>query len=169
MIYSDTDSWPLSAQRPITDKEVLMHKTYATLMLVIGLRGLWKRRGAAAPSRQVQSRTMAVFALVGGALLFTHVHSNAPYANVAVGVYLHHTVMGFIALTIGAVKLLEEALPATASLGRKRRLGWGYAALMGLESIFLINYNEGLPWFLGYRDLSLAAPDNGLIGSLGKE
>lgn len=34
---------------------------------------------------------MAVFSRVGGALLFTHVHSNAPFANVAVGVYVHHT------------------------------------------------------------------------------
>ena len=58
---------------------------------------------------------MAVFSLIGGALLFTHVHSNAPYANVAVGVYLHHTVMGFIALGIGAVKLAEDAEPGPSA------------------------------------------------------
>jgi uncharacterized membrane protein len=169
MIYSDTDSWPLSAQRPITDKEVLMHKTYAVLMLFFGLRGLWRRRGRAAPSRQVQGRMMAVFALVGGALLFTHVHSAAPYANVAVGVYVHHTVMGFIALSIGAVKLLEDILPATSKLRRRRALAWAYAGLMGMEAIFLLNYNEGLPWFLGYRDLNTVGPHKGLIAPLGRD
>ena len=175
MIYSDTDSWPLSHLRPVTDKEVLMHKTYATLMLLFGIGGLWPRKGGARPTRQVQARAMAVFSLIGGALLFTHVHSNAPYANVAVGVYLHHTVMGFIALSIGAVKLMEDALSANGPEGepqRRRRMAvlkWAYPCLMCVEAILLLNYNEGLPWFLGYRDLSLAAPHNGLIAPLGRD
>ena len=133
MIFSDTDSWPLSHLRPVTDKEVLMHKTYAALMLLVGLRGIWKRRGDALPSRQLQNRTMAIFALIGGALLFTHVHSGAAYANVAVGVYIHHTVMGFVALAIGGVKLLDDALTEKSFL---RRIGfrWLYPALMLLEA-----------------------------------
>ena len=116
MIFSDQDAWPLYQVRPFrpwSDKEVLMHKTYAILMLAVGLRGLWqcgRRRGKgerarserrsqnAGEGRQIHARMMAIFALVGGGLLFTHVHSNAPYANVAAGVYIHHTVMGFIAL-----------------------------------------------------------------------
>jgi uncharacterized membrane protein len=169
MIYSDTDSWPLSSQRPLTDKEVLMHKTYALLMLIVGARGLGRKRGAEAPGHPLQSRWMAVFALVGGALLFTHVHSNAPYANVAVGVYLHHTVMGGIALAIGAVKLSENTLQGTAPQRRLRGLAWTYACLMLLEAVFLLNYNEGLPWFLGYRHLSLSAPHQGLIAPLGRD
>ena len=44
MIRSDTDAWPLSNQRPITDKEVLMHKTYAVLMLAFGIQGLRGRK-----------------------------------------------------------------------------------------------------------------------------
>lgn len=184
MIRSDTDSWPLSNQRPITDKEVVMHKTYAVLMLVFGIQGLRRRKkksasesgyrailsgasGSGTGDKQ-QGRMMAVFSLIGGALLFTHVHSNAPYANVAVGVYLHHTVMGFIALCIGAVKLAEDSLPLRSARGSIRALAWAYPCLMLVESIFLLNYNEGLPWFLGYRGLSLAAPHNGLIAPLGK-
>lgn len=174
MIYSDTDSWPLSHQRPITDKEVLMHKTYALLMLLFGIGGLWPRKGGAKPTRQLQARAMAVFSLIGGALLFTHVHSNAPYANVAVGVYLHHTVMGFIALSIGAVKLMEDSIPGGQEEApqRKRRMAllkWAYPCLMCVEAIMLLNYNEGLPWFLGYRDLRLEAPHQGLIAPLGRE
>ena len=166
MIFSDTDSWPLSHLRPVTDKEVLMHKTYATLMLLVGLRGLWRRRGDLPPSRQLQNRTMAIFALVGGALLFTHVHSGAAYANVAVGVYVHHTVMGFVALAIGGVKLLDDALTERSAL---RRFGfrWAYPALMLLEACFLINYNEGLPWFIGYGDMAVSAPHHGLLAHFG--
>ena len=165
MIFSDTDSWPLSHLRPVTDKEVLVHKTYAILLLV-GLRGVWRRRGDAPPSRQLQNRTMAIFALVGGALLFTHVHSGAAYANVAVGVYVHHTVMGFVALAIGGVKLLDDALTDRSAL---RRFGfrWAYPALMLLEACLLINYNEGLPWFVGYGDIAVSTPHNGLLAHFG--
>ena len=168
MIFSDTDSWPLSHLRPVTDKEVLMHKTYATLMLLVGLRGLWRRRGDLPPSRQLQNRTMAIFALVGGALLFTHVHSGAAYANVAVGVYVHHTVMGFVALAIGGVKLLDDALSEKSFL---RRVGfrWAYPALMLLEACLLINYNEGLPWFIGYGDMAVSTPHHGLLAHFGND
>ncbi len=183
MIWSDTDSWPLSGQRPITDKEVIMHKTYAGLMLIFGIQGLTRRKKRttgiaglpethpstieAATVDNRQGRAMAVFSLIGGALLFTHVHSNAPYANVAVGVYLHHTVMGCIALCIGAVKLAGSAMPSQTSKSAVRALAWAYPCLMLAESIFLLNYNEGLPWFLGYGGLSLAAPHNGLIAPVG--
>ena len=40
---------------------------------------------------------------------------------------------------------------------------------MLIESIFLINYNEGLPWFLGYGNLALSAPHHGLIAPLGRD
>ena len=233
MIFSDQDAWPLYQVRPFrpwSDKEVLMHKTYAILMLLAGTRGLWQwvkeRRGqrgleerrargeraASDAGRQLYARMMAIFALVGGGLLFTHVHSNAPYANVAAGVYIHHTVMGFLALCIGAVKLIEDALiqaraersaetasydtsgvdeprsgassfhpentraaapptPAVASSASRlpRILMWAYPILMLIESVFLINYNEGLPWFLGYGNLALSAPHQGLIAPLGRD
>ena len=241
MIFSDQDAWPLYQVRPFrpwSDKEVLMHKTYAILMLAAGFNGLrmwWKarrekkkRRKGEEESRetefpstlnhqpstqQLHARMMAIFALVGGGLLFTHVHSNAPYANVAAGVYIHHTVMGVLALCIGAVKLVEDALiqqkreqadtqkeqlearstpaeimpepnssftrqnssriPHPSSLSSSSTLplvlAWVYPILMLIESVFLINYNEGLPWFLGYGNLALSAPHGGLIAPLGKD
>lgn len=183
LIFSDQDAWPLYQRqpfRPITDKEVLLHKTYAVLMLLIGARGLWTLfrrktlsalRGRGEPGAadtlqsggwRVQDRLMAVFALVGGALLFTHVHSAAPYANVAVGVYIHHTIMGFIALCVGAVKLLDDALPTPS-----RRRALAFPALMAVEAVLLITYNEGLPWFLGYGRHSTVAAHGGLVAPLG--
>jgi uncharacterized membrane protein len=188
LVFSDQDAWPLyhvRPYRPVYDKEVLLHKTYAALMLLIGLRGLWlllrgrrdvgtEGEGHGGPDRKSKienrkskienphDRLMAVFALIGGALLFTHVHSAAPYANVAVGVYIHHTALGLVALAIGAVKLLDDVLPE-----RTRRRALAYPALMGLEALLLINYNEGLPWFLGYGRFSAVAAHGGLVAPLG--
>ncbi|CEK14775.1 predicted membrane protein [Chthonomonas calidirosea] len=180
LIFSDQDSWPLyhvHPFRPLTDKEVLMHKIYAVLMIAMGLHGLLKRQQVAKIGKEPQHRLLAVFALVGGALLFTHVHSNAPYANVAAGVYIHHTVMGFVALLIGAVKLAEDHLqqkqkqsfPLTAPTRVTRSLAIAYPCLMMFEAFLLINYNEGLPWFLGYGHLSRSAPHHGLVAPLGHE
>jgi len=169
LIFSDQDAWPLyqvKPYRPITDKEVLLHKTYAVMLLLIGTRGLWVVLRRKSPHRvegwRVQDRWMAVFALVGGALLFTHVHSAAPYANVAVGVYVHHTVMGFVALCVGTVKLLDDALSTPS-----RRRALAFPALMALEALLLITYNEGLPWFLGYGNHSTTAAHGGLVAPLG--
>jgi uncharacterized membrane protein len=173
LIFSDQDAWPLYQVRPfrpLFDKEVLLHKTYAVLMLLLGARGLWqtlKRRmaqesGGESNYWRVQDRLMAVFALVGGALLFTHVHSAAPYANVAVGVYVHHTAMGLTALLIGAVKLLDDRAARSA-----RWRSMAYPALMCAEAILLINYNEGLPWFLGYGRHSTTPVHGGLVAPLG--
>lgn len=175
LVFSDQDAWPLyhvRPFRPIFDKEVVLHKTYSALMLVIGLHGVWQilrsrfwRGGQLSDSGagwKVHDRIMAVFALVGGALLFTHVHSAAPYANVACGVYIHHTTMGFVALCIGAVKLADDSR-MTVSFARRM----AYPALMCLEAILLINYNEGLPWFMGYGRFSEQAAHGGIVAPLG--
>lgn len=185
MIFSDQDSWPLYRVKPylpITDNEVLLHKVYALLLILSGLYGLWVSRRATGSSPKLgggargggdspmckaggwraQNRLIAIFALVGGALLFTHVHTVAPYANVAVGVYIHHTVMGFIALCIGAIKLLDDALPKPT---KWRSLA--YPALMGVMGVFLIKYNEGLPWFMGYGDYNPHPTRGGLVAPLG--
>jgi hypothetical protein len=78
-------------------------------------------------------------------MLFTHVHTVAPYANVAAGVYVAHLVMGLTALGIGVARVAEEALPRW-----RRTFEILFVTLLGAESIMLISYNEGLPWFIGY-------------------
>ncbi len=172
LIFSDQDAWPLYNVKPylpITNKEVFLHKLYAVLLMSVGLRGLWVSfRSRRAPDAQktagwtVQNRLMAVFSLVGGALLFTHVHSVAPFANAAVGVYLHHAVLGLGALAIGAVKLLDDAAKRPS---RWRRLA--FPALMCMEGLLLLGYNEGLPWFLGYPRHRVAAPHGGIVATMG--
>jgi uncharacterized membrane protein len=151
MIFSDTDAWPLSNDRPIYDKEVLQHKIFATLMIVSGIgtvRGNWNRMlsssGKSAASIKANHHLgLALLALVGGGLLFTHVHSVAPYSNRAVGVYLHHMVMGIVALLAGGSALWEAMRPKGPSW---RPFLW--PCLLLVESVLLIRYNEALPWFI---------------------
>lgn len=145
MIFSDFDAWPLSSEKPITDPEVLAHKIFATLMMVIALGTSLVRRRKNADVGRLQAHLVAVLALAGGGILFTHVHTGAPYSEVAVGVYIHHFYLGVLALMCGGAKMLELAMP------EKRRL-WDviWVVLLFVVSFALVKYNEGIPWFMEY-------------------
>jgi uncharacterized membrane protein len=108
------------------------------------------------------SKVVAVMALIGGGMLFTHVHTVAPYANVAAGVYIAHVVLGLVALGIGATRLLQDGLPKY-----RRPLAVAFATLMCVESILLISYNEGLPWYIGYGRYNRAGPHDGTVAPFG--
>lgn len=150
MIFSDFDSWPLSDIKPITDREVLAHKVIATMMILIGIGAHLVRRRAvsARESRRLQNHLIGVLALAGGGLLLTHVHTTAPYSEVAEGVYLHHMGLGLLALACGAVKLWELG----DAEGRRVHL-WNRIWVVCLLAVAfsLITYNEGIPWYLPYR------------------
>jgi hypothetical protein len=105
---------------------------------------------------------VAVLALIGGGLLFTHVHTVAPYANVAAGVYIAHMIMGTIALSIGVARLLEDAVPK-----HRRTFATLFAVLMCVESVLLITYNEGLPWYVGYGRYNRWGPHGGTVAPYG--
>lgn len=143
MIFSDFDAWPLSSEKAITDPEVLAHKIIATMMIVIGLGTNLVRKRKGADISSLQAHLVAVLALAGGGILFTHVHTGAPYSETAVGVYLHHFALGFLALMCGTIKLLELSLPQRMKLWN---IAW--VILLFLVSGALITYNEGIPWFL---------------------
>jgi uncharacterized membrane protein len=142
MIFSDTDAWPLSNARPLYDKEVLQHKIFAMLMLSGGLISIFRKKKEKAPASSNYHLGLALLALVGGGLLFTHVHSVAPYSNRAIGVYLHHLTMGFFAVSAGAVSMWEALKPGP----RWRTFLW--PAILLVESVLLIKYNEDIPWFI---------------------
>ncbi|MBI3929396.1 MAG: hypothetical protein HY319_27875 [Armatimonadetes bacterium] len=143
MIFSDFNAWPLSNELPITDKEVLAHKLIATLMILSGVATSLVRRRPNADITRMQSHLIAVLALAGGGILFTHVHTGAPFSDTAIGVYIHHFVLGVLSLSCGTVKLLELSLP-------ERRKLWDvlWVGLLLLIAFSLITYNEGIPWYL---------------------
>jgi uncharacterized membrane protein len=147
--FADIDLYRLTDLRQLRDREVELHKTLAIILATVGALGLHRLRHPRPEKRQrhlaTPSKIVAVMALIGGAMLFTHVHTVAPYANVAAGVYIAHLVMGLTALGIGAARLAQDALPRW-----RRTFEILFLTLLGAESVLLVTYNEGLPWYIGY-------------------
>jgi hypothetical protein len=145
--FADRDLYRLTDLRQLRDREVQLHKALAAILATLGAIGLYRLRRPR-PGKQrlgTPSKVIAVMALIGGGLLFTHVHTVAPYANVAAGVYIAHVVMGLTALAIGAARLMQDAAPRL-----KRLCELLFVLLLGAESVLLVTYNEGLPWYIGY-------------------
>ncbi|MDP9173636.1 MAG: hypothetical protein M3O30_07195 [Planctomycetota bacterium] len=183
--FADLDLYRLLDPRQLRDREVQLHKTLAIILTVIGgigLRRFYRARHSAAAGitspfsggangaaaiapaggLSTPSKIVAVMALIGGGMLFTHVHTVAPYANVAAGVYIAHVVMGLTALGIGATRLLQDGLPKY-----RRVLSVAFATLMCLESVLLVTYNEGLPWYIGYGRYNRDGPHAGTVAPYG--
>ena len=187
--FADLDLYRLTDLRQWGDREVELHKTIAMLLMVIGGGGLRKTnprrqslRYSEEPGSTTQnplfqhtsetssiskksdpgSKPIAIMALIGGGLLFTHVHTVAPYANVAAGVYIAHVVLGLVALSIGATRLLQDSVPKY-----RHAFATAFAVLMCLESMLLITYNEGLPWYIGYGRYNRWGPHGGTIAPYG--
>jgi hypothetical protein len=112
-------------------------------MMVIALGTSLVRRREGADIGRLQAHLVAVLALAGGGILFTHVHTGAPYSETAMGVYIHHFYLGVLALTCGGVKMLELAMP------QRRRL-WDtvWVLMLFVVAFALLKYNEGIPWFM---------------------
>jgi uncharacterized membrane protein len=144
---ADLDLYRLTDLRQLRDREVQLHKTLAAILAIVGAVGLHRIRRPRPTKRRLAtpSKIVAVMALIGGGMLFTHVHTVAPYANVAAGVYIAHIVMGLTALGIGAARLAQDAVPRL-----RRAFEVLFMILLCAESVFLISYNEGLPWYIGY-------------------
>jgi uncharacterized membrane protein len=142
MIFSDWNAWPLGNELPITDPEVLFHKILATIMIFFGI-GMNLARKRSEGVSQLQAHLLAVLALIGGGMLFTHVHTGAPFSQTAMGVYVQHFVIGILALGCGSVQMLQTVQP------HKERL-WNllWIILLVVVAANLIWYREGFPWYI---------------------
>jgi uncharacterized membrane protein len=173
---ADLDLYRWNDLRQWGDREVELHKTIAILLIVMGSMGVWpmwkseraritareESQKKAVSGRDAHATAIAVMALIGGGLLFTHVHTVAPYANVAAGVYIAHVVMGLTALSMGAARLLQDGMPRY-----RRAFATAFAVLLCLESVLLITYNEGLPWYIGYGRYNRWGPHGGTVAPYG--
>lgn len=179
--FADLDLYALTDLRQLRDREVQLHKTIAIVMSMVGLLGLRRSLKSLPPSSRgptdrasadlgeptqptgsITGLLVAVMALIGGGMLFTHVHTVAPYANVAAGVYVAHVVLGLVALAIGASRLLADAMPRW-----RRFFSVVFALFMCVESVLLITYNEGLPWYIGYGQYNRWGPKGGTVAPFG--
>lgn len=143
MIFSDWNAWPMGNELPITDPEVLFHKILATIMIFFGIGMNLARRRPTGEVNSLQAHLLAILALVGGGMLFTHVHTGAPFSETAMGVYVQHFAVGCLALSCGAVKMLESVWPQ-----HKRTWDLCWMVLLVVVGANLIWYTEGFPWFL---------------------
>ncbi len=155
MLFSDWDSWPWSDRLPITDPEVLFHKVLATVMIAFGIGMNLARFRDGGVASQLQAKVLAILALLGGGMLFTHVHTGAPYSDTAEGIYIQHFAVGCLALLCGANKILEAYLASqdsreTQQSPRKKGIGGfdlAWIVLLYVISANLLWYREGYPWY----------------------
>jgi putative copper resistance protein D len=94
IVWSDHAAWPIGSQTFMDtfvggDTETLQHKSYALLLLVVGMLELFRRSGRLQEGYWALS--LPAFAVIGGSLLFLHSHGDHPSAHT---ITLHHLTMG---------------------------------------------------------------------------
>lgn len=151
MLFSDWDSWPWDTRVPITDPEVLFHKVLATIMIFCGIGMNLARKKESILQGALQAKILAALALIGGGMLFTHVHTGAPYTDIAEGIYLQHFVVGCVALACGTAKTLEAHFP-----GGQKIWDRCWIVLLFVASANLLWYKEGCPWYYDWLETQLS-------------
>lgn len=142
MIWSDHDAWPvgsLSFTQTFSgaDLEMVQHKIYTLLMLSIGTIELFRRAGYF--THLIWRAPLPLFAIIGGLLLFAHLHGPHPSAH---KIALHHAVIGTMAVLAGSSKLASTRV--TDLWGTLGRVNWslvwaGFILLIGIQ---LLVYSE---------------------------
>lgn len=107
LIWSDHEAWPIGALS-ITqtflgnDHEIVQHKTYGLLALMVGSIEAGRRIGPL--SHRGWLVPLPIFAIIGGFMLFGHSHGAHP---AAAKIALHHAVMGTLAVSAGSCRLVS--------------------------------------------------------------
>ena len=87
---------------------------------------------------------------------------NSNRSDDGAGVYVAHVTMGLVALSIGASALLGDGFPR-----RRGALAVVFAVCMLTESVLLLTYNEGLPWYIGYGRYNRWGSHGGTVAPFG--
>ena len=108
MIWSDHEAWPigtLSLAETFSgnDPEMLQHKIFAVLLLGVGSIELFIRLGRI--RQRVWSLPLPVFSIVGGLMLFIHMHGPHPAAQ---KIMMHHNIMGTLGIAAGSIWFASE-------------------------------------------------------------
>jgi putative copper resistance protein D len=107
VIWSDHEAWPIGSLSLTEtlfghDHEIVQHKFFGLLALVVGSVELFRRLGHL--GHMGWAIPLPLMAIVGGLMLFGHSHGVHPSAQ---KIALHHTVMGAMAITAGSSKLVS--------------------------------------------------------------
>lgn len=146
MIWSDHEAWPIGSMSLAEtlsgdDPEPLQHKTFAVLLLGVGMIELLVRLGRI-PQRG-WNVSLPGFAILGGFLLFMHQHGPHPAAH---QIMIHHTIMGMLAITAGSCRLVDEYAEVRkgqkANREGRSNLKVLWAILVTLIGVQLLFYSE---------------------------
>lgn len=107
MIWSDHEAWPIGSLSLSEtffghDHEIVQHKVFGLMALVVGSIELFRRLGHL--GHMAWATPLPLMALLGGLMLFSHSHGVHPSAQ---KIALHHTLMGAMAITAGSSKLVS--------------------------------------------------------------
>ncbi len=142
LIWSDHEAWPVGtmslAQTLFAgDWEILQHKTYALLLLSVGmieaLRWLGRLR------HLFWYIPFPAFAIIGGLMLFLHSHGDHPSAH---QIAMNHAIMGTLAVAAGFCKLVSVRTTAKGNGGDVQRWELAWAGCILLVGLFLLFYSE---------------------------
>lgn len=147
LIWSDHESWPIGSWTLAEtlsgkDPEMLQHKIFGVLALTVGTVE-WLRR-AGTLGHWCWSALLPGFALIGGMMLFMHMHGPHPAGH---QIQNHHNVMGTLALSGGLAWFAGEwlsrpqASPGVSS-GWTTTLKFIWAFLVILIGVQLMFYSE---------------------------
>jgi putative copper resistance protein D len=141
MVWSDHDAWPIGSLGFVetfggADHEILQHKIYGILVLMVGSVEFFRRSGRI--GHKAWTSPLPLMAIVGGVMLFSHSHGSHPAAH---KIAVHHAIMGTMAVTAGSSKLVS------AWIGEKddstsTRWEWVWVAFMLLIGTQLLLYTE---------------------------
>jgi len=136
-VWSDHEAWPIGSLSFFEtffgqDHEIIQHKTYGLLALLVGAVELARRIGHA--GHVAWATPLPLMAIVGGLMLFGHSHGNHPAAH---KIALHHAVMGTMAISAGSSKLWSGVMsPSTAGLSKWELLWAGLILIIGVQLLF---------------------------------
>lgn len=140
MIWSDHEAWPIGKMSLVEtfwgDPEIMQHKIYGILALVVGGVELFRRLGNA--GHRAWASPLPLMAIIGGIMLFGHSHGDHPGAH---KIAMHHAIMGTMAVTAGSSKLFSTwANPLREE--SFSRWEWLWAGLILLIGAQLLIYSE---------------------------
>jgi len=147
LIWSDHEAWPIGSWTLTEtlsgkDPEILQHKIFGILALSIGTVEWSLRTGKL--SHLFWRTLLPGFALVGGLMLFVHMHAPHPAGH---HIQVHHNIMGTLALAGGLAWFAGEfmAQPHVYSRTSSRLpflLKTSWALLIVTIGILLLFYSE---------------------------
>lgn len=108
LVWSDHLAWPIGPMSFAQTfsgghMEILQHKVYSLLLLGIGFVELLRRVGRL--DHWAWGAPLPGFAIIGGLMLFMHMHGPHPSAHT---IAIHHSVMGVMAIAGGLCKFVSE-------------------------------------------------------------